>query len=94
MEKIKLRKFDTLIDTEEHIQEVRYLYSIGSSTGLLEINLTIPEDADPVEYFVYRIKDLYKGYNQYDIIHGKWKYSLLKNWKDELNFQLHKIKMY
>lgn len=89
--KIKLRKFDTLIDTEEHNQEVRYLYSIGDSTGLLEINLTIPEESDPVEYFVMHIKDLYRGYNKYNIYHGKWKHCIVIN---RNNFQYNKIQMY
>lgn len=89
--KIKLRKFDTLIDTEEHNQEVRYLYSIGDSTGLLEIHLTIPEESGPVEYFVIHIKDLYKGYTNYNIYHSKWKYTILN---DNNAFQLNKIQMY
>lgn len=92
--KIKLRNYDTVIYNEEHIQEVRYTYSIDDSTGLLEIYLTIPEDADPVEYFVLHVKDLYKGYNCYYVYHSKYKYSLLKNNKYDFNYQLHKIKMW
>ena len=72
--KIKLRSFDSVIYTEEHTQEVRYYYSIEDSTGLLEINLTIPEESDPAEEFVIHIKNLYKGYLQYEILHNKWKY--------------------
>lgn len=61
--------------------------------GLLEIFLTIPEEADQVEYFVLHIKDLYK-YNvpvDYIVYHGKLKYILSLN-IDE--WQLRKIKMY
>lgn len=89
--KIRLKRFNTLIDTDEHSQEVQYFYSIEDSTGLLEINLNIPEESDPVEYFVIHIKDLYKGYPNYNIYHGKWKYSILSN---NNSFQYNKIKMY
>ena len=89
--KIKLRRFDTLIDTEEHNQEVNYFYSIGDSTGLLKIELTIPEESDPVEYFVIHIKDLYRGYTNYNVYHGKYKYSVLNG---RNAFQYNKIKMY
>ena len=89
--KIKLRSFSTLIYTEEHIQEVEYLYSIDDSSGLLKIDLTIPEEADPVEQFAIHIKDLYRGYNIYNIYHGKWKYNIFS---DNTAFQFNKIKMY
>ena len=91
--KFTLKNFDSVIYTEEHIQEVRYRYSIDDSMDLLEIFLTIPEEADQVEYFVLHIKDLYK-YNvpvDYIVYHGKWKYILSLN-VDE--WQLRKIKMY
>ena len=64
---------------------------IDDSLGLLKIDLTIPEEADPVEQFVIHIKDIYRGYNTYNIYHNKWKYSLFK---DDSAFQLNKIKMY
>ncbi len=89
--KIKLRSFSTVIYTEEHVQEVEYLYSIDDSSGLLKIDLTIPEEADPVEQFAIHIKYLYRGYNNYNIYHGKWKYSLFN---DNNAFQLNKIRMY
>ena len=89
--KIKLRSFDTVIYTEEHIQEVEYLYSIDDSLGILKVELTIPEEADPVEQFVIHIKDIYRGFIAYNIYHNKYKYSLLK---DGTAFQLNKIKMY
>jgi len=89
--KIRLKRFNTLIDTDEHSQEVQYFYSIEDSTGLLEINLNIPEESDPVEYFVIHIKDLYKGYTNYNVYHGKWKYTILN---DDNSFQYNKIKMY
>ena len=89
--KIKLRSFDTVIYTEEHIQEVEYLYSIDDSLGLLKIDLTISEEADPVEQFVIHIKDIYRGLSTYNVYHNKWKYSLFK---DDSAFQLNKIKMY
>lgn len=91
--KIKLKTFTSRIDTEEHIQEVTYKYSIEDSIGLLEIELTISEEADPVEYFVLHTKDLYK-YNvpiEYIVYHTKWKYSL---YFDGGIWELHKIKMY
>ena len=89
--KIKLRSFDSVIYTEEKTQEVRYLYSIDDSTGLLEVYLTIPEEADPVEQFAIHIKDLYRGYKDYNIYYGKWKYNILS---DNIAFQFNKIKMY
>ena len=91
--KIKLKNFTSRIDTEEHIQEVNYKYSIEDSIGLLEIELTIPEEADPVEYFVLHTKDLYK-YNipiDYVVYHGKYRYWLIHT-DDGYEFQ--KIKMY
>lgn len=95
--KFTLKNFDSVIYTEEHIQEVRYRYTIEDSMGLLEIFLTIPDSADPVEYFVLHTKDLYK-YNvpvDYIVYHGKWKY-LLKyyNCKSIKGYQLLKRKMY
>lgn len=92
--KIKLRSFENEIDNEEHIQKVKYLYSIDDSIGLLGMDLFIPEEADPVEYFALRIKDIYRGYNAYNVYHGKYKYTVFKNWKDQFDFQLHKVKMY
>lgn len=77
--KIKLRSFDTVIYTEEHTQEVRYLYSIEDSTGILEIDLTIPEEADPVEQFILHIKDIYRGIYEYVIYHTKYKYRYTKH---------------
>ena len=91
--KIKLKTFTSRIDTEEHIQEVTYKYSIEDSIGLLEIELTIPEEADPVEYFVLHTKDMYK-YNvpiDYNVYHGKWKYWLIHT-DDGYEFQ--KIEMW
>jgi len=76
--KFTLKNFDSVIYTEEHIQEVRYRYTIEDSMGLLEIFLTIPDSVDPVEYFVLHTKDLYK-YNvpvEYIVYYGIWKYSL------------------
>ena len=92
--KFKLNNFDSVIYTEEHIQEVRYRYTIEDSTGLLEIFLKIPEEADPVEQFVIHIKDLYQGYNNYVIYHGKWKYSLLKNNVQDNEYQFTRYKMW
>lgn len=99
MIKFTLRNFDTVIYTEEHTQEVRYRYSIEDSPGLLEIFLTIPEEADPVEYFVLHTKDLYR-YNlpvDYVVYHGKWKYrleSLRDKYGNSDEWHLSKIKMY
>lgn len=91
--KFTLKNFDSVIYTEEHIQEVRYRYTIEDSMGLLEIFLTIPDSVDPVEYFVLHTKDLYK-YNvpvEYIVYHTKWKYSLYLAGD---SWELHKIKMY
>ena len=91
--KLKLRNFDSVIYTEEHTQEVRYRYSIEDSPGLLEIYLTIPEDVDPVEYFVLHTKDLYK-YNvpiDYNVYHGRWKYWLIHT---EDGYEFQKLKMW
>lgn len=73
---IKLRNFESNIDPEEKVQDVKYYYSIKDSIGMLEINLTLPEESDPVEWFVYHLKDLYKGFKEYIVYHNKWKYSL------------------
>ena len=89
--KIKLRNFDSVIYTEEHTQDVKYTYSIDDSMGLLGIELTIPEEADPVEYFVLHTKDLYRGFEHYVIYHSKYKYDLLV---DRNSYQLNKIKMW
>lgn len=89
--KIKLRSFDTVIYTEEHIQEVEYLYSIDDSSGLLKIELTIPEEADPVESFIHHVKDIYRGFEHYVVYHSKYKYDLLV---DRNSYQLNKVKMW
>ena len=73
---IKLKYVDPVIYTEEHTQDVKYMYSIEDSLGLLEINLTIPEEADPVEYFVLHLKDLYKGFREYICYYKNMKYRL------------------
>lgn len=89
--KVKLKNLSSVVYTEEHIQEVEYLYSIEDSLGLLKIVLTIPENSDPAEYFALHIKDLYKGYNHYTIYHSKYKYDILV---DRNTFQLNKNKMW
>ena len=91
MMKIKIKNFDTVIYTEEHIQEVRYLYSIDDSMGVLEINLTIPEESDPVESFIQHVKDIYRGFEHYVVYHSKYKYDLLV---DRNSYQLNKVKMW
>lgn len=73
---IKLKSFDTVVYETEHTQEVRYIYSIGDSLGVLEINLTIPDSQDPVEYFMLHLKDLYKGFNEYIGYYKNFKYRL------------------
>lgn len=72
--KVKLRNLSSVVYQEEKIQEVEYIYSIDDSLGLLKICLTIPESSDPVEQFVMHIKDLYKGYVNYDVYYGRFKY--------------------
>ena len=92
--KFKLVKFDTVIYTEEHTQYVRYVYSIDDSIGLLEIDLTIPEDADPVEEFCISIKNLYRGYYNYIIYHSKYKYQISIDRNDPKCYHLSRYKMW
>ena len=93
---IKLRSFEAKINPDEKIQEVRYLYSIEDSLGLLEINLTIPEESDQVEQFIIHLKDLYKGFKEYIVYHNRWKYRLEydKGNKFIEEWYFSKIKMY
>lgn len=88
--KIKLRSVDSVHYETEHTQEVRYTYSIEDSIGLLEIYLTVPEEAEPVEQFVIHMKDLYKGFSIYNMYYKNYKYILSVNG----GFVLTKIKMY
>ena len=74
MVKIRLRNFNTVLYTNEHIQEVEYFYTIEDSVGLLKITLTIPEDADPVEQFIIHLKDIYRNLGTYIVYHTKFKY--------------------
>ena len=76
--KLKLKTLYCLVDPEEHIQDVTYKYYNDTLRGLQEINLVIPEEADTVEQFIIHIRDLYRGYLNYVVYYGKWKYSLLK----------------
>lgn len=92
--RIKLRKYDTVVYTEEKTQEVRYIYSIDDSTGLLEIYLTLPEEADPVESFVIDMKNLYRGLKEYIIYYKNYKYRLDIEKNSDLGFYLTKIQMY
>ena len=95
MVKIKLRNYDTVLYSEEHTQEVKYIYSIDESLGLLEIYLTIPEQTDPVEFFVYHTKDLYKGFREYIVYYKNFKYRLdIDNCKFCDEVYLSKIKMW
>ena len=89
--KIKLKDFVTKMNVDEEIQRVYYRYSIEDSTGLLELDITIPLESDPVEWFVYHTKDLYKDMKEYIVYHNKWKYILEY---DEDEIYIHKIKMY
>lgn len=89
--RIKLRSFDSNVFPDEKIQDVFYRYSIEDSSGVLEINLTMSEENDPVEQFILKIKDLYKGFNTYNIYCFNYKYTLLV---DNNSYQLNKVKMY
>lgn len=89
--KIKLKDFVTKMHLDDEIQDVYYRYSIEDSTGLLALEITIPAESDPVEWFVYHTKDLYKDMKEYIVYHGKWKYILEY---DEDETYIHKIKMY
>lgn len=89
--KIKLKDFVTKMHPDDEIQDVYYRYSIEDSTGLLAIDINIPLESDPVEWFVYHTKDLYKDMHEYIVYHNKWKY-ILEQADDEIYIQ--KIKMY
>ena len=95
--KIRLVRFDDKIDVDEHIQEISYKYSLEDSSGLLEINLTIPEEDDPLRAFIYSISNLYK-YNvpiDYIVYHGKYKHILkYYNCKSVKGYMYYKRKMY
>ena len=93
--KIKLRSIESTIYPDEKIQDVKYYYSIEDSLGMLEINLTLSEESDPVEWFVFHLKDLYKGFKEYICYHGKFKDRLdydKNKYCDE--WYISKIKMY
>ena len=93
--KIRLVRFDDKIDVDEHIQEISYKYSLEDSSGLLEINLTIPEEDDPLRAFIYSISNLYK-YNipvDYVVYHGRYKH-ILKYFKNIKDYEYFKRKMY
>ena len=92
--KFKLRNYDTVVYDEEDTQDVRYLYTIEDSGGFLGMNLTIPKDADPVEQFCIHIKDLYRGYINYVIYHGRYKYNVLLQKPMSFDYQLHRIRMW
>ena len=91
--KIRLKNFTSRIDVDEHIQEVEYNYSIEDMLGMLKIELTIPEEVDPVEEFIHKIVDLNKnkfvGIVNYEILHNHYKY-----YYDAITNNLSKIKMY
>lgn len=91
--KIKLRSYEVLdvFDKESYIS---FKYSIEDSTGLLEMRLSIPDNADPVEKFSLGIKDLYRDYLSYHIYSGRYKYNVFKNNYNSPDYQLHKTKMY
>ena len=88
---IKLKCFETNIHPEEQTQDVRYIYYFKDGVGLMELNLTIPDNDDPVEQFIFNMIRLYKGINNYIIYHNKYKYiSYIVD--DKIGFK--KVKMY
>lgn len=91
--RIKLRSYE-VIDVFDNESYISFKFSIEDSTGLLELCLSVLENSDPVERFCIGIKDLYRDYLKYNIYSGKYKYSILKNNYDKLDYQLHKVKMY
>ena len=92
--KIRLRKFNSVVYTEEHTQEVQYIYSIEDSLGLLEIHLTIPEEADPIESFVIDMKNLYKGLKEYIVYYKNYKYRLDLEKNSDVLYYVSKIQIW
>lgn len=62
MKEIKI-KLKTIKEPDEIIgvvKDVNYSYSIEDSTGLLGITLTMYNEIDPLNEFLYHLQDLYK----------------------------------
>ena len=84
MKTFKLRNFTSRI--EEILKDVEYNYSIGDSSGLLKIELTMYNEIDEEEYFVEQMNKLYR-IDEFIVYHSKYKFIYNKG-------NILKIKMY
>ena len=84
MKSIRLRNFTSRIG--EILKEVEYNYSLGDSSGLLKIELTMYNEIDEEEYFIEQMYNLYK-LNEFIVYYGKYKFIYNKG-------NISKIKMY
>ncbi len=58
--KIKLKSIKEPEVIDGVVKDVEYQYSLEDSTGLLGIILTMYNEIDPLDEFLYHLKDLYK----------------------------------
>ena len=84
MKTFKLRNFTSRIG--EVLKDVEYNYSIGDSSGLLKIDLTMYNEIDEEEYFVEQMNKLYR-IDEFIVYHNKYKLIYNKG-------NITKIKMY
>jgi hypothetical protein len=71
MKTFKLRNFTSRIG--EILKDVEYNYSIGDSSGLLKIDLTMYNDIDEEEHFIEQMNKLYR-LDEFTVYHGKYKF--------------------
>lgn len=84
MKTFKLNNFTSRIG--EILKEVEYKYSIGDSSGLLKIDLTMYNEIDEEEFFVEQMNKLYR-LDEFVVYHGKYKFTYNRG-------NINKIKMY
>ena len=58
--KIKLKRIVEPSEKIGVVKDVDYQYSIDDSTGLIGITLTMYNEIDPLNEFIYHLQDLYK----------------------------------
>lgn len=58
--KIKLKAIKEPEVIDGIVKDVNYTYSIDDSLGLLGITLTMYNEIDPLNEFIYHLQDLYK----------------------------------
>ena len=58
--KIKLKSIKEPEAIDGIVKDVNYTYSIDDSLGLLGITLTMYNEIDPLNEFIYHLQDLYK----------------------------------